>query len=460
MNFKTENNTSEAINLKMESDVLKSITYTSAKGKLWIALLLVIFIAGLIAYGIQLKNGLIVTSMRNYVSWGLYISMFIFFIGISHVGALMSSILRLTGAEWRFPITRMAEAITFSSLLFAGIMPILDMGRPDRLLFLFTHGRIQSPILWDIIAIATYFVGSTIYLYLPMIPDIAMLRDKLANASRWRKKFYRALAVGWKGTDVQKQLLEKCMNIMTAIILPIAISVHTVVAWLLAMTLRTGWNSTILGPYFVSAAIMSGAASVLIAMAIFRKAYKLEQYITIVHFKNLSLLLFVLTLIYAYFNINEYGVPAYKMERAEHEYLNELFYGAHAPLYWSVQILGLLVPLILLAFKRIRNSIGWIVFVSALIVTGAMIKRYIIVVPTMLHPFVPIQKAPVGYGSYFPSMIEWFVTLGAMAGFMLVYTLFSKLFPIITLWETSDAIKNNGAVSVGVHLQISSTVSS
>ena len=459
MNLKTENNNAEIISLKMESDVLKSITYTSTKGKLWISLLLLIFIAGIIAYGIQLKNGLIVTSMRNYVSWGLYISMFIFFIGISHVGALMSSILRLTGAEWRFPITRMAEAITFSSLLFAGIMPILDMGRPDRLLFLITHGRIQSPILWDIIAIATYFVGSTIYLYLPMIPDIAMLRDKLNHASKWRIKIYRVLAVGWKGTDLQKQLLEKCMNIMTAIILPVAISVHTVVAWLLAMTLRTGWNSTILGPYFVSGAIMSGAAAVLIAMAIFRKTYNLEQYITNVHFKKLSLLLFVLTLIYTYFNINEYGVPAYKMEKAESEYLNELFSGTHAPLYWSVQILGLLVPLILLALKRIRNSISWIVFASSLIVVGAMVKRYIIVIPTMLHPFVPIQNAPLSYSSYFPSIIEWLVTLGAMAGFMLVYTLFSKLFPIITLWETADAIKNHGEESVGVALKIPSTVS-
>jgi molybdopterin-containing oxidoreductase family membrane subunit len=292
-----------------------------------------------------------------------------------------------------------------------------------------------------------------------MIPDIALLRDKLNHVSRWRNKIYRVLAVGWKGTDVQKQLLEKCMNIMTAIILPVAISVHTVVAWLLAMTLRTGWNSTILGPYFVSGAIMSGAAAVLIAMAVFRKAYNLEQYITNVHFKKLSLLLFVLTIIYAYFNINEYGVPAYKMEKAESEYLNELFYGTHAPLYWSVQILGLLVPLILLAFSRIRNSISWIVFAASLIVVGAMVKRYIIVIPTMLHPFVPIQNAPIGYGSYFPSVVEWLVTLGAVAGFMLVYTLFSKLFPIITLWETSDAIKNKGAESVGVGLQISSTVS-
>ena len=459
MDIKTENITAETINLKMESDVLKSITYTSAKGKLWIVLLLLFLIAGVIAYSIQLKNGLIVTSMRNYVSWGLYIAMFIFFIGISHVGALMSSILRLTGAEWRFPITRMAEAITFSSLLFAGIMPILDMGRPDRILNIFFHGRIQSPILWDVIAIATYFVGSTIYLYLPMIPDIAILRDKLTHASRWRKKFYRALAVGWKGNDVQKQLLEKCIKIMTAIILPVAITVHTVVAWLFAMTLRTGWNSTILGPYFVSAAIMSGAAAILIAMALFRKAYHLEQYITIVHFKNLSLLLFVLTLIYAYFNINEYGVPAYKMEKAESEYLNELFYGVHAPLYWSVQIFGLLFPLILLALKRIRNSISWIVFASSLIVVGAMVKRYVIVVPTMLHPFVPIQNAAPGYGSYFPSVIEWLVTIGAVAGFMLVYTVFSKLFPIITLWETADAIKNKGTESVGVALQIPSTIS-
>ena len=442
-------NNSEA---QLEEDVFRSITHTSLKQKIWIGTLLLFFLAGIFSYIIQLRNGLVVTAMRDYVSWGLYIAIFIFFIGISHVGALMSAILRLTGAEWRYPITRMAEAITFSSLLFAAIMPIIDMGRPERVLNMIFHGRIQSPLVWDFIAIFTYFIGSSIYLYLPMIPDMARLRDKLTTVSSWRKKLYRFMAAGWKGTQEQKKILERCMTIMTAIILPVAISVHTVVAWLFAMTLRPGWSSNVLGPYFVAGAIMSGAAAVLIAMAIFRRAYKLEKYITIVHFRNLSLLLFVLAIIYLYFNLNEYGVPAFKMEKAESEFLNELFFGSHAILYWSVQVFGLFIPIVMLAFKRIRNSIPWIVIASSMIVIGAMVKRYIIVVPTLLHPYIPIQNPPAGYGSYFPSLIEWSIALASVAGFMLVYTLFSKLFPIITLWETVEAIESKGENMVGVEI--------
>jgi molybdopterin-containing oxidoreductase family membrane subunit len=435
---------------RLREELLGTLSPLGWKGRLWITVLVATLLWGVASYVVQLRYGLEVTAMRDYVSWGLYIATFVFYIGISHVGALMSAILRLTGAEWRRPITRMAEAITFSSLCFGGLMPVIDMGRPDRIHHLLLYGRLQSPILWDIVCVTTYFVGSTIFLYLPMIPDIALLRDRLVDAPPWRKRVYRLLAIGWHGTPDQRERLERCMAVMTAVILPVAISVHTVVSWIFGMTLRAGWNSTIFGPYFVSGALMSGCACVLVAMAVFRKAYRLERYVTEVHFRKLGLLLFVLTLIYLYFNVNEYWTPAYKMESAEGRLLHDLFHGSYAPLYWATQIGGIGIPLLILGVPRARSSVKWIVAASLLIVVAAWLKRYLIVVPTLLHPFLSIQKAPAAWSDYFPSFIEWSVTMGTLAGFLLLYTLVSRLFPIVSIWETAEGIEEKGAETVGV----------
>ena len=172
----------------IENDLLRPIGKHSPLMRLWLGLLLIIAVWGVAVYIRQIYFGLGTTAMRNYVSWGLYISTFVFFIGISHSGTLVSAILRITNKEWRRPITRSAELLTFVSLLFGGLMPIIDMGRPDRVHYMVLFGRLQSPLMWDIICIGTYFVGSTLFLYLPMIPDIALCRDRLsANASRFRK---------------------------------------------------------------------------------------------------------------------------------------------------------------------------------------------------------------------------------------------------------------------------------
>src|SRR5574341_842906 len=309
---------------------------------------------GAYAYFVQLRDGLAVTGMRDTVSWGLYITNFVFFIGISHVGALLSSILRLTGAKWRHPITRMAEAITFSALLMGAIMPFVDLGHPERALNLITHGRLQSPILWDIVSITTYLTGSTLFLLLPLIPDLALLRDKLTHAPRWRRWLYRMLALGWRGTPDQHVRLERAMNTMAVLILPIAVMVHTVVSWIFAMTLRPGWNSTIFGPYFVAGALASGAASVIVAMAVFRKFYHLENFITVRHFRNMAVLVLVLDLVYLYFNLAEYATTAYKMELSEKALLFDLFSGPLAPVFWFTQVVGLFVPAFLLVLPAIK----------------------------------------------------------------------------------------------------------
>ena len=444
----------ERIRARAESDLVGTLSPLGWRGRLWVAGLGAFCLWGLTAYVIQLVYGLQVTGMRDYVSWGLYIATFVFYIGISHVGALMSAILRLTGAEWRRPITRMAEAITFSSLFFGGLMPVIDMGRPDRMHHIVLFGRIQSPIVWDVLCITTYFVGSSLFLFLPMVPDIALLRDRARKAGqafpRWRRKLYEVLSLRWRDTEDQRHRLERCMTVMTAIILPVAISVHTVVSWIFAMTLRPGWNSTVFGPYFVSGALMSGCAAVIVAMAVFRRAYRLERYVTQVHFRNLGLLLLVLTLIYLYFNINEYWTPAYKMETAEGALLHDLFHGSFAPLYWVTQVGGILVPLAILCFRPLRSSIPWVVTASLFNVGFAWVKRYLIVVPTMMHPYLTIQDVPEGWSHYLPTFLELSVVAGSFAGFLLLYTAVSRLFPIVSIWETVEGVETVGAEKTGV----------
>ncbi|WP_288071737.1 NrfD/PsrC family molybdoenzyme membrane anchor subunit [Hydrotalea sp.] len=430
----TNNNNVESI----ENDFLKPIGKYSPLNRLWIGFLLIIVVWGAAIYIRQIYFGLGTTAMRNYVSWGLYISTFVFFIGISHSGTLVSAILRITNKEWRRPITRSAELLTWVSLLFGGIMPIIDMGRPDRIPNLVIFGRLQSPLLWDIICIGTYFVGSSLFLYLPMIPDIALCRDRLSgNATRLRKWIYRKLSLGWQDTPGNWKRLEKGMHVMTIIIIPIAVSVHTVVGYIFAMTLRPGWNSTVFGPYFVAGALYSGSAAVVLIMAAFRRMYHLEKYITKKQFNYMGQIVLALTLIYAYFNLNEYAVPAYKMASSEGFLLHDLFSGSYSSVFWILQLGTVLVPAIILAFPKGRTPVMASI-VCIIIVIGAWVKRYIIVIPTLLHPYLPIQKVPIEWSQYFPNWVEWSITFGALAGIFLVITLFAKIFPIVSIWEVKE----------------------
>ena len=382
--------------------------------------------------------------MRHYVSWGLYISTFVFFIGISHSGTLVSAILRITKQEWRRPITRSAELLTFVSLLFGGIMPIIDLGRPDRIANLIIFGRVQSPLMWDVISITTYFVGSTTFLFLPMIPDMALCRDRLmvldTRFKKFRKWLYTKLALGWTGTHSQWHKLEQCMGIMTIVIIPVAVSVHTVVSYIFAMTLRPGWNSTVFGIYFVAGALYSGSAGVILGMAAFRKLYKLDKYITPKHFDLMGKIVLALTLVYAYLNVNEYWIPAYKMATAEGHLLNDLFHGQYSTPFWICQFGTVLLPIVVMSIPAGRKVLP-LSITCVIIVIGAWVKRYLIVVPTLLHPFMPIQGVPKDWMSYFPNWVEWSVTMGCLSGILIVITLFSKLFPMMAVWEVEGGVE-------------------
>ncbi len=386
---------------------------------------------GAYAYSVQLQIGLGVTGMRDRVTWGLYISNFVFFIGVSHAGTLISAILRVTGAEWRRPITRMAESITVIAIVVGATFPLIDLGRPDRILNVVFYGRIQSAVLWDFISIATYLAGSLLYLYLPLIPDLAALKAQRVGG-RFRRRLYSFLAMKWRGSPGQRRRLNRAIAIMAVLIIPIAVSVHTVVSWIFGMTLRVGWHSTIFGPYFVVGAILSGIATILLAMAVFRKAYHLERFIKPLHFRNLALMMLALDVILIYFTLSEYLTAAYGAESADVEWLHALSAGPFMYLFWGMVIGGFLVPLFVLAVTRCR-SITWIVVAAACINVGMWFERLLIVVPTMAAP-----QMPTSWATYSPTWVEWSITAGAMAGFVLLYAIFSKIFPMVSVWEVSE----------------------
>ena len=439
----------EKFDLKQEletlrEDCLRPTRTFGRSSQIWVGSLLLVMAWGIYCYINQLRHGLGVTAMRDYVSWGMYISTFVFFIGISHSGTLVSAILRITKQEWRRPITRSAELLTFVSLCFGGIQPIIDLGNPQRIGYLVLYGRVQSPLMWDVISILTYFTGSTIFLFLPMIPDMALCRDSLKVIDTRYKKFkkwlYTFLAIGWKGTKSQWHKLEKTMTVMTIVIIPVAVSVHTVVSYIFAMTLRPGWNSTVFGIYFVAGALYSGSAGVILGMAAFRKIYHLEKYLTPRHFDLIGRVVLALTLVYAYLNLNEYWIPAYKMATAEGHLLNDLFYGNYSKVFWTLQFCTVLLPIIIMSFPSGRK-ITPLVITCIVVVIGAWIKRYLIVVPTMLHHFLPIQGVTKEWSTYFPNYVELSVEAASLAGMLLIITMFSKLFPMMAVWEVAEGIE-------------------
>jgi Ni/Fe-hydrogenase subunit HybB-like protein len=418
-----------------EEAIFRSVFQTGRRVYLLAGILLAIIAWGVFAYIYQLKNGLGVTGMNRPVFWGLYIINFVFFIGISHAGTLVSAILRITGAEWRRPITRAAEAITVFSLILGVSNILIDLGRIDRVLNMIRYGRFQSPLLWDLSSVSIYLTCSVIYLYLPLIPDVAMLRDrvKAAGGRSWRRWLYDKLALGWSGSEKQWHRLERAISIMAVVIIPVAVSVHTVVSWIFAMTLQPTWHSTIFGPYFVVGAIFSGIATLIIVIAIIRKAYGLEAYLTRRHFNNLGLLLLTMCLFWFYFTLAEYLTEFYGAEPAPLRILMAKLGQEFSPAFLAMIFFCFVIPFVVLAFPRTRTIVGTVI-ASILIDIGMWLERYTIVVPALTRPRLPYE-----FGLYFPTWVEWSVTLGSIAIFMLLYVVFARVFPLISVWEVREA---------------------
>jgi len=406
----------------------------------WMTFLTVALLACLYAYSVQIKVGLGVTGLRDIVSWGMYISTFVFFVASSLIGMLISAVLGLIGIKWITPITRIAEIIAVAFSAVAGLVIVSDMGRPDRLAYVFLYGRFQSPILWDVTVVTVYFLLSLLLFLIPMIPDISIIYNRNVNIPKWVKIAYKYLSFSWSNLPEQNDIIRRVVRILLLMIIPTALAIHTVTSWLFAVTLRPGWDSSIFGPYFVSGAFVAGASAVIIAMYFFVKSYKLKDYITVKHFNNMGKLLVLVCFVYLYFNINEYLVPGYKLKTADAIHLRDLFIGENALLFWFVQIGGLIIPIVLLLFRRMRKPLP-ILLISIVIFIAAWFKRYLIVVPTMETPFLPVQHVPINFKTYTPTLIETAVTLGSFILVLMIITILSKFFPVVPIYETAKEEK-------------------
>jgi len=426
---------------QIDQDLLKNVNW-GGKSKVWLSFLTISLIICLYYYYQQLQNGLGVTGLHDYVSWGIYISNFVFFVATSLIGMLISSVLGLMNVSWVKPLARIAELVAVAFAMVAGLIIITDMGRPDRLLNVFIHGRVQSPIVWDIAVVVTYVAISTLLLYIPMLPDIALCRDKLKDVPKWQQKMYKILALGWSGNAKQFKIMNNYTRILLILIIPIALSIHTVTSWLFAMTLRSGWDSPIFGPYFVSGAFVAGCAAVIIAMYFFQKNYKLKDYITTDHFDRMGRLLVLVALVYVYFNINEIIVPGYKANTADAKHVHEMLYGHESLMFWLVQLGGLVIPFLLILFRPMRKPLP-LMLISIVILAGAWFKRVLIVVPTQLAPYYPIQNEPEHWTSYSPTVPEIAITAASFILVLLIMTVLAKLFPVVPIWEVKEELNHN-----------------
>jgi molybdopterin-containing oxidoreductase family membrane subunit len=423
-------------NKQINEDLLRPILTTT--WRFWATVLIFgsILLAAVLTFAYQVRHGIGVTGKNWPVMWSFYITNFVFWIGISHAGTLISAILRLVKATWRRPITRCAEAITVFALIIGSMFPIVHLGRPWLFFWLVPYPNdrmiwpnFRSPLMWDFMAINTYLIGSLTYLYLPMVPDLAVVRDRSTGL---RRRIYGLLSLGWQGTATQWNRLERAISIMAIIIVPVAVSVHTIVSWDFSMTLNPMWKSTIFGPYFVVGAIFSGIAALILAMAVLRRMLRLEPYLKPLHFDNLGKLLLTMSCLWFYFTFAEYLTVWYNNEPHEIVVFWSKVSGPYAPLFWSMMTCCFVIPMIFLGIHRFRTVAGTAI-ASFAIVIGMWIERFLIIVPTLAYP-----RLHYIHGSYTPRWVEITITIGTFGYFALLYLVFIKFFPIISIWELKE----------------------
>ena len=352
---------------------------------------LAFFLGAIVAWGIsaftyQVMTDLSVTGLDRPVMWGLYIVNFVFWVGLSHSGTMVSAILRLSQANWRRPILRAAEAMTVFSITVAGLFPIIHLGRNWVVYYFMPYPNqrglwpnFRSALLWDMTAITTYIIGSSLFLYLGMLPDLAVVRDR---STGWKKKVYAVLAMGWRGTAREWVIFRQASTLMAALIIPVAVSVHSIVAWDFAVTVVPGWHSTIFPPYFVIGAITSGVAAVITLMIIIRRLFHLEDYLTPQHFDNMGKLLLVICLLWSYAYFVEVQTTWYAHEPIEWE-VWRFMAGKYTPLLILMLIGNSVLPVTALCFKKVRRSIKAMLVITVLVNVSMFIERYLIIEPAI-----------------------------------------------------------------------------
>ena len=385
----------------------------------------------------QIETGIGQTNMHPPVFWSSYIASFVYWIGVSHSGTFISGVLRLTKAEWRRPVTRIAELMTIISVMIAALCVFFHLGRVWRWYYLLPYPNqreiwpdFRSPLMWDATAIFTYATASTIYLYLPLIPDFALARDRVGG---WRQRLYAMLCLGWKGSQQEWETLNTAIRIITPLIVMVMVSVHSIVGWDFGMSLVPGWHTSIIAPYFVVGAVHSGLGMVAIGLYVVRRTYRLEHYIRPEHFDKLGKLLVVTTLTLAYLYFADQLTVWYGKKPDEMAILQSLVAGPYAVPFWTMIVLIYVCPLALLTLPSFRTWPAGMLFIGIGINVGMYVERALIIVPPLAHPRLTYQ-----WSEYFPAWSELAILSGALALAVLMYVLLAKFVPLISIWEEKE----------------------
>jgi Ni/Fe-hydrogenase subunit HybB-like protein len=410
----------------------------------YVAVLLLAAIAawGGYVWSLQMRKGLGMAGISHPVAWGIYITSFVFWVGIAHSGTLISAILFLFRVRWRSAVYRSAEAVTVFALMTAGLFPLIHLGRPWVAYWLMPYPQMgglfpnfRSPLVWDVFAVSTYLVVSVLFFVTGMVPDLAIVRDRSVG---WREKFYGLLAQGWQGTDRQWRHYMAAYVFLAGLATPLVISVHSIVSWDFAMSIVPGWHTTIFAPYFVAGAIHSGLALVITILVPMRKLFRLGAYLTQDHLANLAKLMIVTGMLLGY----SYGVEFFVAWYSGNIYERAIFFyrafGDYAWALWLLVACNVGSPL-LFYFRRIRYSTGWLLALAVLVNVGMYFERFVIIVTSLGREYDPFS-----WGLYAPRWPEISILAGSFAWFFLLFLLFAKVFPVISMWEVKEQLPGPG----------------
>ena len=426
----------KALDDEINQAVLQPMLRTGPWFWIIVCVLAAIVIWGLYAWIYQIYWGIGVVGKNRPVYWGTYIATFVFWVGISHAGTMISAVLRIFKVDWRRPITRGAEAMTAFALMMAGLFPLIHLGRTWKFYWMipYPNNRLmwpnfQSPLMWDLVAIFTYLIGSGLYLYLAMIPDMAMARD---NTDGWRYKLYRLLGLGWRGTEAEWYKLHRALNIFSIVIIPVFLSVHSIVSWDFAITLQPRWHSTIFAPFFVIGAVYSGLAALAAILVLVRSGMKLQAFLREEHFNALGKLVMVAGIGWLYMWFAGLIVEWFGNEPIVIELLHDEFSGPMVTLFY-IQMICNITPIIFLAFKKVRTTPILLLFFAIMVNIGMYTERVLIVVGNLQRNYMPFS-----WGDYRPTWVEISIIAMTFAGFALLYIIFSRIFPYVPVWEIKE----------------------
>ena len=407
----------------------------------WIAfgITLLATLWGIWAIWVTLRDGIGAWGLNKNVGWAWDITNFVWWIGIGHAGTLISAVLLLFRQQWRVAINRSAEAMTIFAVLQASIFPILHLGRPWLLHFNLPipnqYGSLwdnfNSPLLWDVFAIATYFSVSLVFWWVGLLPDFAMLRDRALKP--FQKKIYSLLSFGWRGRAKDWQRMEETMLLLAGIATPLVISVHTIVSFDFATSVVSGWHTTIFPPYFVAGAIFSGFAMVSLLLIILRKVCKLEAYITLKHIELMNTVMLVAGSIVAVAYLTEFFMAMRSHSEFEQYVFRNRATGAYAWAFWTMIICNIVLPQ-LLWFKKLRRSIAFSVCVALVVCVGMWFERFVIIVTSLHRGYLPSS-----WTMFSPTWVDIGIFIGTLGFFFLLFLLYARSFPMIAQAEVKGS---------------------